>query len=85
MAQYQLIGMVTHPEENGWTKESYKHIWEQYEKVCNSILEDNEAAEAKEILSTYFKTDSDTIETHDCEDELLIEVNMDAIYLFQKI
>ena len=82
--KYQIIGAVLHPDKTGWTKEMYPQIWEQYNKVVNSILTDKDATIAKEILSTYFKIDG-AIEIHNRADELFIDNEGDGIFLLKKI
>ena len=86
MARYQLIASLSHPCEFGWTKEKDPKAWDNYCKIQQSIEEDTEATEAKAILLTHYNTISDNVETHDdWTEQMMLDEDKDAYYLFQKI
>lgn len=85
MAQYQLIASILHPDESGWTKEMYPETAEHYDELTTAMSIE-QMDKAKQIMLEHFTTESDSIEEHnDWYDSLVIDEDMDGIWLFKRL
>jgi hypothetical protein len=85
MALYQLIASILLLDKSGWTKEMYPETAEHYDELTTAIsLEQMD--KAKQIMLEHFTTENDSIEEHnDWYDELVIDEDMDGIWLFKRL
>ena len=84
MAKYLLVASILHPCEEAWTKERYPFTWESY-KLITDYINNNEPEKAKKLMLDAFATESDNIETHDWEDELVLDTDGAGYWLFKRI
>lgn len=85
MARYQLIASILFPEESGWTRERNPEIAEHYDELTTAISL-KQMDKAKQIILEHFPAESNVIEAHsNWTDELVIDEDMDGIWLFKRL